>query len=117
MSPQICFKMLFIVLNFFLCRVVSALGTFFLIYHVTNSEWFIILYINLCLLVVKITLHSNVINLSDFTDCVYLCQNLDKRMVSQKISFLASRWESTTTKYSLRHSKKKNLWILTYISI
>lgn len=52
-------------------------------------------------------LNGNVINLLDFTNCVYFrCQNLDQNVFSRKISFLASRW-SQLQQNNLQHSNEK----------
>lgn len=67
----------------------NLLFPYFLFY--SNSWWYIFFYINFSL-VMKIILHSNVTNLSDFTNGVYFLCQMEKNIFTQKISFLASRW-------------------------
>ena len=79
-EPSSLFQNAFYCFEFFSLLCSQCPGNLFPYFSCdSNSWWYIIFYINLYPLVMKIMLHSNVTHLLDFTNCVYLCQNLDKK--------------------------------------
>lgn len=58
----------------------------------------------------KIILHSNATNLSDFTNGVYFLYRIKKNIFIQKISLLASRWSQLQLNVVYNIQRKRKIY-------